>query len=96
MREVVELLRNSGFGNSKLPKMGMDSPFGEKIAMLAAAFQPKGIKSYLRTHIGRVPRFDHAKIVNDLGLEFRSVDESIVEACHDLAKWEHVKSPQTA
>lgn len=94
MREVVGLLARSGFGNSKLPKMGMDSPFGDKIALLAANLQPKGVKSYLRTHIGRTPRFDHTKVVDDLGLEFRPVDESIVEACRDLAKWGHVKAPQ--
>jgi nucleoside-diphosphate-sugar epimerase len=95
MREVVGVLAANGFGKARLPKMGMDSPFGNRLALLAAYLQPKGVKSYLQTHIGRIPRFDHAKIVNDLGIEFRSVDGSIVEACRDLADWGHVKPPQT-
>lgn len=94
MREVVGILNDNGFGNSKLPKMGMDSALGDKFALLAAFLQPKGVKSYLKTHIGRTPRFDHTKVVTDLGLEFRPGDKSITDACNDLAKWGHVKAPQ--
>ena len=91
MREAVRLLREKGWGEGrKLPKLGLDGSVGDMLVKLGAQFQPKGVRSYLRTHIGRVPRFDHAKIVDELGLAFRPLEESILETMDDLVKWGHL------
>ena len=71
-------------------ELGLDGSVGDMLVKLGAQFQPKGVRSYLRTHIGRVPRFDHAKIVDELGLAFRPLEESILETMDDLVKWGHL------
>lgn len=93
MREVVELLARSGYDKHKLPRRRLDSSMGDFMVRLGSRFQPKGVGQYLRTHIGRVPRFDNAKIRRDLGIEFRPVDQSILETVADLVRWGHVKAP---
>ena len=92
MREVVELLSRNGYA-ARLPRLGLDSPLGNHLAQFASWFQPKGVGQYLRTHLGRVPRFDHGKIERELGLAFRPVERSILDTVADLARWGHVPAP---
>ena len=92
MREVVTLLRENGYSQAKLPKISFESALGQKIAYLASYSQPKGVATYLRTHLGRRPNYDNKKIVADLGIDFRSVDQSILDTCADGARWGHIKS----
>lgn len=91
MRELVELLREHGYAEgTKLPRRRLDHGVGNALVKLSSHFQPKGIGSYLRTHVGRVPRFDHRKIVDELGLSFRPVPESVLDTMHDLKRWQHI------
>lgn len=90
MRELVELLRSSGYGNHKLPSIGLDCAIGDHVVRLSSYLQPKGIGSYLRTHVGRVPRFDHSKIERELGLQFRPLPQSILDTLDDLKRWGHI------
>jgi len=90
MRAVVEFLRAQGYGHTRLPRLGLDSAFGNKLAWLASCTQPKGVATYLRSHLGRVVRYDNAKIRRDLGLAFRPLDDSIRETVADLARWGQV------
>jgi dihydroflavonol-4-reductase len=85
-------MREMGFGGSgyKLPKLGLDSTAGDYVVKLASYFQPKGVASYLRTNIGRTPRYDTSKIQTGLGLKFRPVKETIRETLEDLKRWGHV------
>ena len=57
---------------------------------LSSYFQPKGVGSYLRTHIGRVPRYDTNKIEKELGVKFRPTETSILDTLDDMARWGHV------
>lgn len=91
MRAVVELLSGAGWADGhKLPKLGLDCGVGDFAVRLSSYLQPKGVGSYLRTHVGRVPRFDHGKIVRDLGLSFRPVDKSILDTLDDLKQAGHI------
>jgi dihydroflavonol-4-reductase len=90
MREVVQLLVDAGYGDYKLPKLGMDCAVGDYMVKLSSYFQPKGVGTYLRTHIGRTPRFDCSKIQEQLGLRFRPLDESIRDAVADVVRQGHV------
>lgn len=96
MRDVVALLRERGYAHTRLPRFGLDSGFGIQLARLAACTQPKGVASYLRTHLGRTPQFDNSKIQRDLDLRFREVDASIAETCADLVRWGHIKAGKRA
>jgi dihydroflavonol-4-reductase len=90
MRELVEHLGRTGYDKYKLPKLGMDCRFGDYAVKLSSYFQPKGVGSYLRTHVGRVPRYDHGKIERELGLKFRDVRATIDETMGDLASHGHL------
>lgn len=90
MREVADAIRRSGFAAPKLPQAALDGAVGTGLARLMSYTQSAGVGSYLRTHLGKVPRFDNSKIRRDLGLEFRDVDRSILETLEDLRRWGHV------
>jgi len=96
MRAVVELLRANGFAHTRLPRFGLDSALGTTLMRAMAFTQPKGVASYLRTHLGRAPRYDTGKIERDLGIRFRDVDASLIETCADLARWGHVPAAPRA
>ncbi len=93
MREVVAIIRRLGYGARTLPRLALDHRAGDTAIRLASYFQKKGVGQYLRTHIGKVPRFDHSKIVRDLGIRFRPVEQSIVDTLDDLARWGHITPP---
>jgi dihydroflavonol-4-reductase len=90
MAGVATALRTAGVAG-KIPSMDLSGGFGTALMKLASRFQPQGVGSYLRTHLGRVPRFSNAKIKRDLGLEFRDVAATLRDTAHDLIKWNHVK-----
>lgn len=90
MREVVALLRDHRYAHTRLPKLGLDSPFGNTLALLASYTLPTGVTIYLRSHLGRVVRYDNGKIQRELGVSFRDLNPSILETAADLARWGHV------
>jgi dihydroflavonol-4-reductase len=85
MREVVGLMREVGV-RGKLPALAMDNAAGTALVKLLSFFQPKGVGSYLRSHLGRVPVYDNGKIRKELGLEFRPARTSIRDTIEDLRK----------
>lgn len=92
MKEVVELLREAGYGEGyKLPRLDIACGLGDFAVKLLSYTQPRGVGSYLRTHVGRVPRYSHAKIQRELGLEFRDLSGSILETVADLERWGHIE-----
>lgn len=88
MREVVEWMREDGH-SGKLPARGLDCAIGDHAVRLSSYLQPKGVGSYLRTHVGRVPRFDNTKIRAELDLQFRPLRETIRETVADVVAWGH-------
>ena len=81
---------------TRLPKFGLDSAFGNRLALLAAATQPKGVASYLRSHLGRMVRYDNSKIGRELGVVFRPLNDSIMDTAADLVRWGHVAAAPRA
>lgn len=90
MEDVVELLAAHGYEDRKLPKLNFACGAGTLAVKALAAFEDPGTRSYLRTHLGKVPRFDSSKIKGELGMEFRPVDATILETVEDLQRWAHV------
>ena len=94
MRQVVAWLREAGYGaGTQLPSRGLDNTLGNLLVKLDSYRRPRGAGSYLRTHVGRVPRYDTSKIVRELGMTFRPARETVLDAARDLARWRHVPSP---
>lgn len=91
MREVVALLRREGYDGHKLPRLGFDCAAGSAMVRLGSYLQPRGVGSYLRTHVGRVPQYDNGKVQRELGLSFRPLESSIKETVADLVQRGHVK-----
>ncbi len=93
MADVVALMREKGHGTAKLPKWRMTGAVGTALMKAASYTQGPGIGSYLRTHLGRSPRFDNSKIRGDLKIDFRSPEESVRDTLADLSKWGHIPTP---
>jgi len=97
MRQVVGWLREAGFGNgTRLPTRGLDNAFGDLVVKLDSYRRPRGAGSYLRTHVGRVPRYDTGKIARELGVTFRPARDTVLDAARDLARWGHLQAPALA
>ena len=90
MRDVVELLAALPAPIDKLPSRNLECGIGDFAVKLGSYFQPAGVGSYLRTHLGRVPRYDTGKIQRHLGIEFRPVASSIVDTIADLQRAGHL------
>lgn len=91
MERTVAVLKNNGFDAYKLPKIRMTSGAGSFIVKQLARFQPQGSRSFIETNLGRRLNLDNSKIVDELGIEFGDIDQSIVDTANDLIKWRHVK-----
>jgi len=90
MSEVVSILREAGYSNYKLPKMKMTGKVGNVMVKILVSTQPKGVRTFIRTHVGRGVEYNNLKIRQELGISFRSVKESILEAVKDLLRWKHI------
>jgi dihydroflavonol-4-reductase len=86
MAETVAQMRAEGF-SGKLPKIDLSGPVGTVVAKLASYTQPQGVGSYMRSHLGRVPRYDTTKIETDLGIAFRKTETSISDTLANLEHW---------
>jgi dihydroflavonol-4-reductase len=94
-RQMVDLLLANGYAQYGLPRLNLDHTVGHLLTKLAAYRQSPGVRQYLHTHIGRVPRFDNSKIRRDLSMTFRPVAESVLETAADVVRWGHA-SPRRA
>lgn len=96
----VEILRRNGHAEGyKLPTRDLACSLGDFAVELGSSFQPKGIGTYLRNHIGKVPRFDHGKhgkIERELGLHFQPIERSILDTLADLERWGHIPARKQA
>ena len=91
LKRTVDVLSENGFGNYRLPKMSLTSSFGSVIVRQLARFQQPGSRSFIETSLGRSLMLDTSKIQDELGMEFRDTDTSIVETANDLLTREHAR-----
>ena len=91
MQRNVDVLRENGFETYRLPKMSLTSNLASAIVKQLARFQQPGSRAFIETNLGRTLTLDTSKIQDELGMEFRDMDTSIVETANDLVSWEYVK-----
>ena len=90
LADVIQLMRENGFDQYKLPTLRMDGPIGIALTKVLLFAQPKGMRQYLLGQVGRRKRMDTTKIRQELGMQFRPARETILAAAADLVKWGHV------
>jgi dihydroflavonol-4-reductase len=83
LREIAGIMREAGV-KGRLPALGMDNAVGTALLKLFSYFQPTGMGSYMRTHLGGAPAYDTGKIRRELGLKFRPVRASVLDTLNDL------------
>jgi dihydroflavonol-4-reductase len=94
MSEIVAILRESGYDRGyKLPRLDLTGPLATRLVRWMSYTQPAGTGSYLRTHLGKVMRYDASRIERDLGLTFRPARDSVMATAEDLVRSGHLKKP---
>jgi dihydroflavonol-4-reductase len=94
MADTIRAMRDLGY-RGKLPKLRLDNPAGTAMMKLASRFQPVGVGTYLRTHLGKVPRYDATRVTRDLGVAYRPVGQSLADTLADLVRWGHIAAPDS-
>lgn len=92
MKELVAGLAKHAIPGAKLPRLDLSGSVGTGFMKLAASTQPKGVRSYLRSHLGREIQFNNSKIRTELGIPFRSLDSTLKDTVEDLQHWQHIRS----
>jgi dihydroflavonol-4-reductase len=90
MRAMVSVLPRQ-HDAYRLPRVPLDHAAGNLVVKAASYLQAPGVGQYLRTHVGRIPRFDASKIRRDLGLQFRTIEQSVLDAAADVIRWGHAR-----
>jgi dihydroflavonol-4-reductase len=91
VRQVIDLLRANGWGDRyRLPAIGLDNPLGVALSRVAVRFQPSGTRDYMRNHVGGEMKFDNSKARRELNIDFRDVDQTILDTMEDLDRWGHL------
>jgi dihydroflavonol-4-reductase len=94
MRELVALLKSSGYGGYALPKIDLSGKAGTLLMKLLSFTQPRDTGTYIRTTVGRTMRYDNSKIKRELGISFMDVKKSIIETVEDMIRWGHLPQPK--
>ncbi len=91
MGEIVDFLRDAGYSNYRLPRRDMSAGWVSSMVKLLSYTQPSGAGDFIRSHLGKTMRISNAKICAELGVEFRPVRESLVDAVEDLIRQGHLQ-----
>ena len=94
MGEIVDFLRDAGYSNYRLPRRDMSAGWISSFVKLLSYTQPSGAGDFIRSHLGKTMRISNAKICAELGVEFRPVRETLVDAVEDLIRQGHLQKAQ--
>lgn len=95
MGEIVDFLREAGYSNYRLPRRDMSAGWINSFVKLLSYTQPSGAGDFIRSHLGKTMRISNAKICAELGVEFRPVRETLVDAVEDLIRQGHLQKRDT-
>ncbi len=91
MGEIVDFLREAGYSNYRLPRRDMRAGWISSLVKLLSYTQPSGAGDFIRSHLGKTMRISNEKICAELGVEFRPVRETLVDAVEDLIRQGHLQ-----
>ena len=84
MSEVVDILREAGYSNYKLPRMKMTGRVGNALVKMLVSTQPKGVRTFIRTHVGRRVEYDNSKIRQELGMTIEELQEGVLRLFREI------------
>ena len=90
MQQAIDILREGGYGHYKIPTLKLSGFFGDALVKVPVSTQAKGIRTFIRLHVGKEVAFDSSKVRQQLGLSFRPVKQSILDAVNNLIAWKHL------
>lgn len=76
---------------AKLPTTNLQCTLGDFVVKFASIFQPKGMRSYLQTNLGKYAYLNNSKIKQGLGMTFINVEQTFSDVINDAKKWGHIK-----
>lgn len=79
MKQIAETIRPE-FPHLRVPRRQLP----DWLVYLAVPFVPQINLHYVRTNLGVVRRYDNSRARNELGIEFRPVEASILDSCQSL------------
>ncbi len=94
MGEIVDFLREAGYSHYRLPRRDMSAGWVSSMVKLFSYTQPSGAGDFIRSHLGKTMRISNAKVCAELGMEFRPVRETLIDAVEDLIRHRHLEKPQ--
>lgn len=84
-RRYVEIMEEEGLGEKyKLPRLGLDNAFGSVLVRGLMLFQPKLIRDFVISNLGRTPNLDTSKAESELGMRWSNVEDSLREQARFL------------
>jgi dihydroflavonol-4-reductase len=89
-RSSAGCARPASDAGTRLPSSRLDHPWATGWYGWTRSAGRPGAASYLRTHIGRTPRFDARRIREELAVELRPTAQTILDTMADLAAHGHV------
>ncbi|NTU96860.1 MAG: SDR family oxidoreductase [Chlorobiaceae bacterium] len=92
MRDLVALIKSSGFTGYRLPNVDLSGKTGSALITLLSFTKPRNVGKYIRTQIGRTMNCDITKLQSDFSFAFMPVKTSIIETIEDLVRWGHLKT----
>ena len=92
MMATAAVLREEGLASGyRIPRLRLSGRFGDALAIAYARTRPPGLRSYLRTHIGRSFDVDGSRVTRDLGVGYRDVRATLRDTVADLERWGHLR-----
>lgn len=84
MTAILDAMRPALPSGVRLPTRRLDGRVGTALAKAAAQAQPAGVRSFLRTNLGRPLRLDASRARTGLGVAFRPAAETVRDTVADL------------
>jgi dihydroflavonol-4-reductase len=84
MRTIVSIMREVLPPTVRLPRLALDHALGTLLVKGVAQFRPAGVRSFLRSSLGRSLAVDAGRARAELGVPFRPARDSIVDTVRDL------------
>lgn len=86
-RRIREIGKDMFDGKHRFPPLSLDRGIGVPLSRALLFTQPKGTRDFLKATVGRPHIVDNSKIREELGIEFRDLDQSVRDTWFDLEQW---------
>ena len=78
---------------SSIPQCSLTGAVGDALIVTSSLVQPSGLGTYLRSNISHIVFVNNQKIVNEMGMTFRSMEQTIVDTTRSLIELRLVPVP---